>query len=68
MFKSGIRAYCEDCDMEEFILQGDGDKLMDFINGVDDVCNHAARFVITDKGREHLKQLKKLEDENIKDY
>ena len=57
LYKSGIKASCEDCDSEEFIPRGNGNKLMDFINEVDDICHPDARFEITEKGREHLKKL-----------
>ena len=41
--------------MEEFIPRGDGDKIIDFLNDVEDVCNPDATFTLTEKGREHLK-------------
>ena len=58
LFKSGIKASCEDCNEEEFIPRGDGDKLMDFINNVDDFCHPDTTFTITEKGRDFFNQLK----------
>ena len=60
MFKSGMHVTCEETEHDEFVPAGDGNKLMDILNEIDDLCNPDATFVVTEKGKEHLEQLKDL--------
>lgn len=55
LYKKGILASCDDIEDEEFIVKGDGNALMDFINRVEDLTDPDATYVLTDKGKQFLK-------------
>lgn len=55
--KGGIIATCDELDEEVFIQHGDGNALMRFINDIEDCTDPDATYVITEQGREYLKNL-----------
>lgn len=57
LFPKGMYVECEDVDNAMFIPEGDIQPLIDFINEVSVVTDPNARFEITEKGRQYLKQL-----------
>lgn len=63
LFKSGIHATCEDTGDDEFIPAGDGNKLIDFINEVDELTNPDATFTLTEKGKEYARRLREDSEE-----
>lgn len=58
LFKSGMHVTCEETETDEFVPAGDGDKILDIINEIDDICDPDATFVITEKGKAYLEELK----------
>jgi hypothetical protein len=58
LFKSGMHVTCEEAEIDEFVPAEDGNKLMDIIDDIDDICNPDARFVITEEGKAFLEKLK----------
>ena len=52
MFKGGLLFSCEEVNIEDIVPLGDGDRLMELINEVDDLCNPDATYVLTEKGGE----------------
>jgi hypothetical protein len=56
LFKSGMHVTCEEAEIDEFVPTGDGNKLMDIINDIDDICNPDAEFVITEEGKAFLEK------------
>lgn len=61
LFKSGIHLSCEETDTDEFIPNGDGNKLMEILNNIQDITDPDARWGLTEKG----KRLVQLLDEGL---
>ena len=62
LYNSGIHFVCDDTSTDDFIPRGDGNKLMELINNVQDLTDPDAIFKLTEKGKEYLKRLKENED------
>ena len=62
LYNSGIHFVCDDTGDDDFIPRGDGNKLMELINNVQNLTDPDARFTLTEKGKEYLKRLKENED------
>ena len=60
MYKSGLHVTCEETGHDEFIQHGNGNRLMEILNIIQDVTDPDATFTLTDKG----KYVAKLMDEN----
>lgn len=65
LYKNGIMISCEDIGDDEFIEHGNGNKIMDFINHVEDICDPDARFELTEEGLKYVEELNKLKDEEV---
>lgn len=52
MFGSGIHLLCDDTEHDEFIPYGDGNKLMEILNEIQDITDPNTVYTLTDKGRE----------------
>jgi len=63
LHKAGLHVRCEEIDVEEFISKGgDLTPLVDIINLAEEACNPDVEYVITEKGKEYLKELEKQQD------
>lgn len=62
LYNSGIHFVCDDTGADDFIPRGDGNKLMELINNVQDITDPDAIFTLTEKGREYIKRLEENED------
>lgn len=58
-YKSGIFIECKELDIGEFIPKGNGNMLMSVLNDIEDCTNPEAKYIITEKGKELLKELNK---------
>lgn len=54
LFKSGIHLTCEETGHDEFIQSGDGNRLIELINEIDEATDPDVIYSITDKGKEIL--------------
>lgn len=63
LFKGGMLFDCEEADVCDVIPSGNGNRLMELINEVEDICNPDATFEITEEGRKYLKELGENGDE-----
>ena len=61
LFKSGIHLSCEETGTDEFIPNGDGNKLMEILNNIQDITDPDTRWGLTEKG----KRLVQLLDEGL---
>ena len=61
LFKGGILFDCEEADISDVIPYGNGNRLMELLNEVEEICDPDATFEITEEGRQYLQKLK---DEN----
>lgn len=61
IYDEGLRFKCEDIGKDVFIKAGDAENLLKELNLVCDICDPDARFTLTEKGKEYLKQLQELE-------
>lgn len=57
LFPNGMYVECEDIDDAKFIPEGDIQPLIDFINEVSDFTDPNARFALTEKGKQKVKEL-----------
>lgn len=55
MYEHGLNIICEQCEIDEFIPHGDGNKLMDILNEIWDL--NFAKFTLTEKGKELLEKI-----------
>lgn len=62
LFPSGIHLQCEDCDIDEFIPLGNGNKFMEVLNDIYIMTNPNTTYELTEKGKRLLKELEKDED------
>lgn len=62
IYDEGLRFKCDDIGKDIFIKAGDAETLLNELNRVCDICDPEARFSLTEKGREYLKQLQELEN------
>ena len=50
LFQNGMLFSCEEADIEEIIQIGDGMKLNQLINDVEDICNPNTTYVLNEFG------------------
>lgn len=63
LFKGGILFNCEDADISDVIPYGNGNRLIELLNEVDEICDPDATFEITEEDRDYLKELGENGDE-----
>ena len=44
LYKDGIMFICKNADIEEIIPKGNGNKLVELINDVEDLCTPEAKY------------------------
>lgn len=59
LFPSGIHLQCSECDIDDFIPKGDGNKFMDLLNEIYILTDPNTTFKLTEEGK------KLLENENM---
>ncbi len=59
LFPSGIHLQCPDCDIDEYVPKGDGNKFMDLLNEIYILTDPNVTFELTEEGK------KLLENENM---
>ena len=57
LFPNGMYVECDDIDDAKFIPEGDIQPLIDFINEVSGLTDPNARFALTEKGKQKIKEL-----------
>lgn len=62
LFPSGIHVQCEDCEIDEFISLGDGNKFMEVLNDIYMMTDPNVTYKLTEKGKRLLEELEKDED------
>jgi hypothetical protein len=60
MYKSGLHVTCEETGHDEFIQHGNGNRLMEILNIIQDVTDPDSTWELTEKG----KYLANLMDKN----
>lgn len=63
LFPSGVHLQCEECDIDEFIPLGDGNRFMEILNDIYIITDPNTTFRLTKEGKRLLKELEK--DENL---
>ena len=51
MYKSGLHVTCEETDHDEFVPHGNGNRLMEILNNIQDVTDPDAEWGLTEKGK-----------------
>jgi hypothetical protein len=51
MYKTGIHVTCEETGHDEFIQHGNGNRLMEILNTIQDVTDPDSTWELTEKGK-----------------
>lgn len=63
LFNGGILFKCEEADVSDVIPFGNGNRLMELINEVEEMCYPDATYEVTEDGEKFLKEFEEYGNE-----